>query len=235
MNKITIVQLADDLKKLKQHLIERAKASIEILKIKPTNKEAFITLIETIYCRVILLNRKRPGKLQRISVHSYSSNRSETLNAYEELDPIISPTEKILLQSFKRVVIKGKIGRGVAVLLSKDVQEHINIVLSLRQNLVDENNPYLFGKPDLLTPITGYKVLEKYATISGAKNPTSLTCTKLRKHLAILSQLFSLNETEVDQLATFMGWVGVHKNSYRFLDDVHQTAKISKLLLLLEI
>ncbi|CAH0550878.1 unnamed protein product [Brassicogethes aeneus] len=235
MNKITIVPLADDLKKLKQHLIERAKASIEILKINPTNKEAFITLIETIYCRVILLNRKRPGELQRISVHAYSSNRSETINAYEELDPIISPTEKILLQSFKRVVIKGKRGRGVAVLFSKDVQEHINIVLSLRQNLVDENNPYLFGKPDLLTPITGYKVLEKYATLSGAKNPTSLTCTKLRKHLATLSQLFSLNETEVDQLATFMGHtLGVHKNSYRLPDDVHQTAKISKLLLLLE-
>ncbi|KAG5896595.1 hypothetical protein JTB14_024404 [Gonioctena quinquepunctata] len=144
------------------------------------------------------------------------------------------PQVKNFIAEFQRVVIRGKRGRGVPVLFSKDVQEHISVLLSVWNKQVDDKNPYLFGKPGLVTPITGYKVLQSYARASGAKNPSSITCTKLRKHLAT-SQLFSLNETEIDQLATFMGHtIGVHKNSYRLPDDLHQTAKISKILLLLE-
>ncbi|KAG5878414.1 hypothetical protein JTB14_031537 [Gonioctena quinquepunctata] len=140
-----------------------------------------------------------------------------------------------LVLNFKRVVIRGKRGRGVPVLFSKDVQEHISVLLSVRNKQVDDKNPYLFGKPGLVTPITGYKVLQSYARASGAKNPSSITCTKLRKHLAT-SQLFSLNETEIDQLATFMGHtIGVHKNSYRLPDDLHQTAKFQKFFFCLRV
>lgn len=234
-NKVTIVPLAEDLKILKKYLIEKANTAIDILKTNPNDKEAFGLLLETIYCRIILLNRKRPGELQRLLVHTYLISDSKGSDNYEEFDPIISPTEKILLKTFKRVVIRGKRGRGVAVLISTDVQEHIKILLSLRKHLVDDKNPYLFGKPGVNTPISGYKVLQYHARVCGAKNPSSITCTKLRKHLATLSQLFSMKETEIDQLAAFMGHtIGVHKNSYRLPDDIHQTAKISKLLLLLE-
>lgn len=42
-------------------------------------------------------------------------------------------------------------------------------------------------------------------------------------------------ELELEQLATFMGHtLSVHKNNYRLPSDVYQTAKISKLLLLME-
>lgn len=55
------------------------------------------------------------------------------------------------------------------------------------------------------------------------------------KHLATLSQLFSLSDSEIEQLATFIGHtLGVHRNSYRLPDDVFQTSKISKLLLIME-
>ncbi|KAF2895858.1 hypothetical protein ILUMI_10321 [Ignelater luminosus] len=44
-----------------------------------------------------------------------------------------------------------------------------------------------------------------------------------------------MSDNEVEQLASFMGHtMNVHKNSYRLPDDVYQTAKISKLLLLME-
>ncbi|KAG5867595.1 hypothetical protein JTB14_026838 [Gonioctena quinquepunctata] len=44
-----------------------------------------------------------------------------------------------------------------------------------------------------------------------------------------------MNENEIEQLATFMGHtMGVHKNSYRLPDDIYQTDKISKLLILME-
>ncbi|KAG5899334.1 hypothetical protein JTB14_029285 [Gonioctena quinquepunctata] len=181
----------------------------------------------TIICKYL-------SELQRLFLHTYLSCESkEEGTRYEQFDQLY-PQVKNFYCRISKGSYKRKRGRGVPVLFSKDVQEHISVLLSVRNKQVDDKNPYLFGKPGLVTPITGYKVLQSYARASGAKNPSSITCTKLRKHLAT-SQLFSLNETEIDQLATFMGHtIGVHKNSYRLPDDLHQTAKISKILLLLE-
>lgn len=79
------------------------------------------------------------------------------------------------------------------------------------------------------------EVLKKYASRCGAKNADALTCTKLRKHLATLTQLFNMSENDLEQLASFMGHtLGVHRSSYRLPDDVYQTSRISKLLLLME-
>lgn len=44
-----------------------------------------------------------------------------------------------------------------------------------------------------------------------------------------------MSENDLDQLANFMGHtLGIHKNFYRLPDDAHQTAKIAKLLFLME-
>ncbi|KAJ8969282.1 hypothetical protein NQ314_001820 [Rhamnusium bicolor] len=106
-----------------------------------------------------------------------------------------------------------------------------------RLNFVHVNNPYLFAMPNnqIQSVIYGYKVLQKYAKQSGAKNPNALTSTRLRKHLATLTQIFNMKEEELEQLAKFMGHtLSVHKNSYRLPDDVYQTAKVSKILMLME-
>ncbi|KAG5866267.1 hypothetical protein JTB14_013618 [Gonioctena quinquepunctata] len=70
---------------------------------------------------------------------------------------------------------------------------------------------------------------------SNLKNPNAITSTKLRKHLATMSQIFAMTSNDLEQLSTFMGHTSdVHKQAYRLPDDVYQTAKISKLLLLME-
>ncbi|CAG9773287.1 unnamed protein product [Ceutorhynchus assimilis] len=253
-NKVTIVPLASDLRLLRQHLIKLAGDSLQVL-IKevesakvmqvddtehklnmknPKTIQAFNILMETIYCRVILLNRKRSGELQRMYLHTYLNASTET-QKYEEFDNAVSLTEKVLLKSLKRVVIRGKRGRGVPVLFHSDIQDHIKKVLEVRDHFVPKNNPYLFAMANSDSHLIGYKVLPKHAKLCGAQNPSSITSTRLRKHLATLSQLFNLSDGEIEQLATFMGHTsGVHKNSYRLPDDVYQTAKISKLLMVME-
>ena len=233
-NKITIVPLASDLRTLRNYLSLKAVSAMEKLSIKNDDCEAYKTLQETIYCRVLLLNRRRPGELERLFLHSYQSidNRRET---YEEFSEIVTPSERVLLKKFKRLIIRGKRGRGVPVLFCPDVQHHIKVLLKYRHNFVTHENMYLFGNPNTLKPICGYKILKKHAIASGAKNPSAITATKLRKHLATLTQVISMSDNDIEQLASFMGHtVGVHKGSYRLPDDVFQTAKISKLLLLME-
>lgn len=231
-NKISIVPLASDLKLLKDFLQMKATSAMNNLIANNKNEEAYNELLETVYCRVLLLNRKRPGELQRLLLHYYNNTENEK---YEEFDEVVSITEKVLLKSFKRLVIRGKRGRGVPVLFSLDVQEHISILLKFRSNFVDHSNPFLFAKANTSTPIYGYKTLQKYVQACGAKNPKGITSTRLRKHLATLTQMFNMSEGDIEQLSTFMGHTtGIHKKSYRLPDDVYQTAKIAKILILME-
>lgn len=233
-NKITIVPLASDLKLLKNYLVSNAQKALQILEKKPKDLGAYNTLLETIFCRVILLNRRRPGELQRMLLSTYVNNEKKS-ETYKEFEEVVSEAEKMLIQNMKRVVIRGKRGRGVPVIFSLDVQNHIRHSLKVRTNFLAESNPYLFGKPGSNEPLCGYKIMAKYSKACGAENPEALTCTRLRKHLATLTQLYNLSENEIEQLSTFMGHTpGVHRNSYRLPDDVYQTAKLSKLLLLME-
>ncbi|KAL4718874.1 hypothetical protein ACJJTC_006539 [Scirpophaga incertulas] len=186
--------------------------------------------------KVLLLNRRRPGELQRLTVHDYLESDNNDNNKYEEFDRALTASERILVKKFKRVVIRGKRGRGVPVLFNKEVQDDIKLLLSIRHIFFDTTpNQFLFGNPGYNNTIYGYKVLEKHAKLSGAKQPKAISSTRLRKHLATLSQVFSMSENDMEQLATFMGHTNeVHKKSYRLPDDVYQTAKISKLLILME-
>lgn len=234
-NKITIVPLASDLKLLKEHLTLKADNAAFRLSNNRNDAKAYGELLETIYCRIILLNRKRPGELQRLLVSTYEDSEKNINQNYEEFSDAISATEKILMKKFRRLVIRGKRGRGVPVLLSPDVQNHIKLLLEKRSSFFNNENQYLFAKPSVNNPICGYKTLEKYVKSSGAKNPGAITSTRLRKHLATLAQIFNMTENDIEQLSTFMGHTtNIHKKSYRLPDDVYQTAKITKLLLLME-
>lgn len=239
-NKVSIVPLATDVKKLKDYLVTSANLAAAKLNANLLDKAAYFTLIETIYCRLLLLNRRRPGELQRLYFKTYENCSNQDNHCYEEFHEAISETEKALMKLFKRIVIKGKRGRGVPVLISRDVQLHLDLILKSRIELQKcENtnycNPYLFGKPSTKEPIIGYKVIQKYSLKCGAANPAALTCTRLRKHLATLTQLFNMSENDMEQLALHMGHtLSVHRSSYRLPDDIYQTAKISKLLILME-
>ncbi|KAG5874141.1 hypothetical protein JTB14_015061 [Gonioctena quinquepunctata] len=158
----------------------------------------------------MLLNRKRGGELQRLPLHLYQNVPEH--QSYEEFNDAISQTEKILMKKFKRVVTRGKRDRGVPVLFTTDVQQHLKELIALRDNFVKKENIYLFPTLHHDTPITGYKVMQKHAKLSGAKNPEAITSTRLRKHLATMSQILELSPNDIEQLATFMGHTkDVHK------------------------
>lgn len=77
----------------------------------------------------------------------------------------------------------------------------------------------------------GSDCLRKFAKDCGAKSPETITSTRLRKHVAILSQLFNLKENELDMLAKFMGHnIRVH----RLPEDILQLVKVNKVLLSFE-
>jgi hypothetical protein len=229
----TIVPLAADIKIFKDYLSGVSKQSSDILTKSEgrANVEAFNKLVEATFCRVLLLNRRRPGELQRIKLNDYNNCDSDK---YEEFDKTLTPTEKILVDQLKRIVIRGKREREEPVLFTTEVQEDIKTILSVRHMYVAENNDLLFVKVGGST-VCGYKTVENYAKASGAKNYKALTYTHLRNLLATMAQLFTMTESEIEQLATLIGHSpSGHKNNNKLPSDVYQIVKISKLLLLMQ-
>lgn len=110
-----------------------------------------------------------------------------------------------------------------------------DLLLQLRQNFVDQENIYLFPNTKSLSSICGSKAIYKHVRLAGVKNAAALTSTRLRKHLATMSQVINLSQQDLEQLAGFMGHTSeIHKTYYRLPNDVYQMAKVSKLLILNE-
>lgn len=204
-NKIRLIPLASDLRMFKEYLINIANSAVKKIEANNSDQEAYLLILETIYCRVIFLNKRRPGELQRMALYIYEQKGKCDSQTYEEFTDFVSPSEQILIKRLKRVVIRGKRGRGVPVLFSTDVQDHLKILITHRQQVFSNNNIYLFGNPKTTEPICRYKVLKKHAERSGIKNPQAITSTRLRKHLATITQLFNMSESDIEQLASFMG------------------------------
>jgi len=69
----------------------------------------------------------------------------------------------------------------------------------------------------------------------GAGQPSTLTSTNFRKHVATLSQIINLKDHKLDTLAQFLGHdIRVHRKFYRLPNDVVQTSQITKIFLLME-
>lgn len=100
--------------------------------------------------------------------------------------------KKNLMQSFKRVVIRGKRRSGVPVLFTQEMAKNLDLLLEVQTTLVDKNNIYLFPNPKSSKSISDPQVIYKHIRFAGIKNPDALTSTKLSKHLATMSHNIKL-------------------------------------------
>ena len=89
--------------------------------------------------------------------------------------------------------------------------------------------------PNSLNFVRGSDALRKHVKLSDLKCPAAVTSTKLRKHIATLSQLLNLQERELEMLATFLGHdLSVHREFYRLPESTTQIAKVGKMLMMME-
>ncbi|KAG5867507.1 hypothetical protein JTB14_026121 [Gonioctena quinquepunctata] len=164
---------------------------------------AYNTLKEVLYTQIILLNRRRPAQ---IKVQTYTSVNWDSRNE-NEFENCLTETEKVLLTSCSTIVIRGKRGRGVPILLSVNMRKHFDCLNKIWNNFVSHNDHVFHTIGDNF--IDGTKVLYKYAKKCG------------------------FSEKDLEQLSKFMGHtLNIHCNVYRLSDSLYQTAKVSKLLLL---
>lgn len=217
-----LLPVTQDIMKLKSFVENVAQKAYDILIVNSKNISEYRTLVESVLVSIILHNRKRVGDIQYFEVSSYRDqiNDTEKCTVQTEMCTSLSENEKILTSNYKRIISIGKGSRSVTILIPKNLQKYFVLLQELRDNCIwfPPENLYLFTYPHSMKWIDGCSVLRKYAKLSGAKNPELLTSSRLRKHIATVTQVLSLRRNEIDQLAKFMGHTTkTHEQFYKYV------------------
>lgn len=126
-NKPALLPLTSDIKTFRDHLLTVQTNATTMLKKNTTDIGSFKALEESILAQLILLNRKRAGEVQRMFLSTYMNTTIE--NQQEEVELSLSAVEKELTKKFKRIVIRGKKGRGVPILFTPKLQKALCVNL----------------------------------------------------------------------------------------------------------
>lgn len=235
-NKPNMLPLSEDILKIQSKLSEVMTENKKLLTSGGNNKVAWKTLAEVTLSKLILFNRRRSGEVQRIKEEDFTKRRQCYSNS--DVMDSLSQWEQTLCNKMERIEIKGKRGRKVPILMTKEMVEAMELLVCTREGSgVSKENPYFFARANLKSkePLRGSDCLRKYALLSDAKYPASLTSTKLRKQIATVSQIVSLKDNELDVLAGFLGHdIKTHREYYRLPEDTLQMAKVARLLLVME-
>lgn len=229
-NKPLLIPYCEDVVRLHNHIDAERPKYRSSLETSP-NKRNWLSLAKLTLCEVIVFNRRREGEVSKMSLNDFMLRNTFASNP--DLDLALTDVEKKLCKYFERVEIKGKRDKKVPVLLSPDMVSSIQTLVSYRRQCdVPDENVYLFGRPEAESHLRGSDAIRAIACECGAKDPQTLTSTRLRKQMATMSQVLNLKDNEEDCLAGFMGHnIRVHRQYYRLPEGTLQVAKVAKLLM----
>lgn len=229
-NKVKLLPLSADLKKMSDHLKEEITTQMSTLN-ESVSWATYHNLQKAVLSLIILFNRKRSGEVSRMKL-----SELESASKHDHEDLGLSDFEKALAQSLKRLEIRGKRGRNVAVLLTELMNDALGALTRSRQKVgIPSTNRHVFATLSDDGYVRGSEVIKSFSESCGASNPSAIRATNLRKHIATMTQLLNLRKNELDVVANFMGHdIAVHRQFYRLPEETTQLAKVSKLLMAME-
>ncbi|XP_063903478.1 uncharacterized protein LOC135122903 isoform X2 [Zophobas morio] len=180
-----------------------------------------------------LFNRRRAGEIERVLITDFLNFQSVDEVQDKEIYDALSEESKTVAKKYVRFEARGKLGRGVPVLIHRELLQSIEYILNNRKKAgVMEKNPYLFGIPgNESTHLSACQLMRKFSQACGAKNPTLLRGTTLRKHIATRSATMNLQESDVSDLANFMGHAEkIHREHYKLPIVTREITKMAQIL-----
>ena len=177
-----MIPLTEDVMKLNNILKSTEEEARQELLDGP-NPKAYRTLSESLLSQIILFNRRRQGEAAKIPLLTYKNRVIEEPN--EDIMKCLSKLEQSLSKEFTRLAIRGKRGRKVPVLLTRDMTESLDFLVNQRNELneVLDSNECLC-KTKLRITSTRLRLFEEIrCCMWGEKarnthlNPPSKTCS----------------------------------------------------------
>ncbi|XP_031333648.1 uncharacterized protein LOC116163696 [Photinus pyralis] len=231
--KKVILPSKSDIQLLHKYLTVNRRKMFQSLK-KEFSFDCWKKLAGFVLISVQLFNRRRAGELERVRICDFESY--QTLSAENnDFFLTLNQESKQTAEQYVRFEIRGKLGRGVPVLLHTDIVKCIELILHHRSRAgVDVKNPFVFGIPnrsDSYHYLRATELLRKFAVECGAEKPTTLRGTALRKHFATTCVALELTDSEVSDVANFMGHhEKIHHKHYRLSIPANDILNMSKLL-----
>lgn len=170
--------------------------------------EAWRLLCHSSLSLLILYNRRRECEVSKLSISEYHARITPQCPvpvppgappALTPLEASLSPFERLVLTHLPRVGVQGKRGRIQPLILPPNCEPCLELLLQTRDGVgVDPANPYMFARPyhSPATPLRGTELLRSLARSSGISDPRTLTQSRIRKQVGILTQLLLLGEGE---------------------------------------
>lgn len=204
-------------------------------------KESFsygkwISLAEITLTSIHVFNRRRAREIERAHIKDFQNYERVNKNMYSDIYKSLSIEDKKIAEKYVRFCIGGKLGRTVPVLLSNHLFDCVTLILNYRKEAnVSQKNPYICGLPsadkDRYRYLRACVLMRKFARECNANQSTTLRGTTLRKHIATHCIQLNLNDTDVSDLATFMGHADkIHRKHYRQPVATRDILKISRYL-----
>lgn len=228
-----IMPFTKDVQGMHAYLSQLQDEWFKALSENPSRKD-WSNLPKVCLVQTILFKHRREGEVAGMPLSAFISQ--DKLDPYEDVDWALSEVEKRLCRQFTRIINRGKLGSPVPIVLTPKMLNAAELLVKQREACgILKENGYMFARPCAMTHFRGSDCIRDFAKRCGAKCPQSITSTKLRKHAATLSTVLNLTDTEMDQLANFLGHdIRIHWEFYRLPEKTLQLAKISKLLMALE-
>lgn len=213
-----------EIKKLHMYLKEQQNKYFNCLQTNGFSITSWLQLLKLTLISILVFNRRRPGKLERTLITDLKSlyvlSKENDPDTYDKL----TSEGKTTVKTYARFTIRGKLARGVPVLLDKLNNKYIQYLIEHPQAAgVLDSNPYAFGLPQSSTGakinfkyLRAVPLLRKYTFECGVKKPCLLRATLLRKHVATHSALINLDNNNIKNLQDFLGHAAkIHKDYYR--------------------
>lgn len=228
-NKPSTTSFTRDVQLLHQYLERRSADAFENLK-NLQSSQTYADLAKVTLARVVIFNSHRAGDVSKMTLECFKKRLHEDIAVSG-----LSMFEQNISKRFSRVEITGKKGRKVATFLNPELVNAIELIVDKRHACeVDENNPFVFGRPisSSFSVFRGQDCLGIFASQCGAQSPKYLGCPQLRKQVATISMILNLRDNELYQLANILGLdIQVHREFFWLPDATVELAKLSKLLL----
>ncbi|XP_041952933.1 uncharacterized protein si:dkey-117m1.4 [Alosa sapidissima] len=203
-----IMPLLSSLSSLVLYLRRLQHSAFISLSRSPQSAEAWRLLCHSSLALLILYNRRRECEVSKLTINEYQSRITPQCPvpvppgappALTPLEASLSPFERLVLPHLPRVGVQGKRGRVQPLILPPHSEACLDMLLQTRPGVgVDPLNPFVFARPyhSPATPLRGTDLLRSLARSSGTRNPRALTQTRVRRQVAILTQLLLLAEAE---------------------------------------
>ncbi|XP_077356261.1 uncharacterized protein LOC144003657 [Festucalex cinctus] len=165
--------------------------------------EAWRQLCHASLSLLILYNRHRECEVAKLTIQDYRKRAAPQDASGGET--LLSPFERRVLCHLPRAGVMGKRGRVQALILPPNCESCLDLLLQTSADVgVDPESPYVFSRPyhSPATPLRGTDLLRNLARASGVKSPGAITGTRVRRQVAILTQLLLLEEGQAQGSAT---------------------------------